>query len=253
MELIYLLKTLLLPLSSLLFLALWGVVSYPFKFNQTGRFMSLISLLGLYILAMPIVATRLAVLYQSCRVLDINMVSEFNPQAIVVLGGGIHSFAPEYSKEPTVNARTLLRLRYGAKLAKQLKLPVLVSGGNVFNTQQPTEASLMAAILQNEFNIPTRWLETKSRNTAENAFFSRQILLAEKIDRIILVTHAIHMPRAVEQFRRVGFKKIQPAPTVLTQVSELNLRHFLPSVQALELSTLVVHEWLGRIWYRVRY
>ena len=169
-----------------------------------------------------------------------------------MIGGGSSTSAPEYGVGATVNARTLLRLRYAAHIVKKLPLPILLSGGNVFKTEKEPEASMMAKVLENEFHTPIKWVEEHSRNTAENAFFSRQILKKENIDNIVLITHALHMPRAVEQFERVGFH-VTPAPTVFLSMPKLSLLSFIPSARALEISALVIHESLGRLWYALRY
>ena len=72
------------------------------------------------------------------------------------------------------------------------------------------------------------------------------------MQRIILVTHALHMRRAVQQFELQGFA-VMPAPTVFLSHTEVNLFSFLPSATALERSTLVIHEIMGRAWYKLRY
>ncbi|MDD5126411.1 YdcF family protein, partial [Methylovulum sp.] len=171
-------------------------------------------------------------------------------QAIVVLGGGENS-GLEYHQARTVNERTLLRLRYAAKLARDTGLPVLVSGGKVFQEEYPPEAQLMAEVLQNEFHIPVKWQEPSSRNTAENARFSRQLLQTQAMDKILLVTQAFHIPRAVWSFQNAGFQ-VLAAPTAFFSgsPSESPLR-FIPSANALEKTFLVLHEYLGLLWYRL--
>lgn len=153
----------------------------------------------------------------------------------------------------TVNSRTLERLRYAATLGRKTGLPILVSGGQVFKRNEPPESVLMAGVLEKEFNIAVRWQEGRSRNTAENALYSRILLQALNIDRIVLVTHAFHMSRALTEFKRVGFD-VQPAPTgYLSTEENLSLLSFIPSAQALTVSSFVFHEYLGLLWYRLRY
>jgi uncharacterized SAM-binding protein YcdF (DUF218 family) len=68
-------------------------------------------------------------------------------QAIVILGGGRRLFAPEYSLGETVSSGTLERLRYGAMVARESHLPILVSGGkpsNGMTSGEHSEASHMA-------------------------------------------------------------------------------------------------------------
>lgn len=248
---IYVVKTLLLPLASLLTLSFVGCF-YVIKNNGKGGVIMLIPLVFLFLLSLPIVAQSLSLFQQQYPALNYSELKKINPQAIVVIGGGVNDFSPEYEDTVTVNCRTLLRIRYSAYLAKKIKLPILVSGGSVFDQKRQSEASLIAEVLLKEFGTAVRWQEPKSRNTAENAQFTQQILAKENIKRIILVTHAMHMGRAVEQFRRVGLTVV-PAPTALFSTPDIDIFSFLPTAYALEMSSMAIHEKLGRIWYRIRY
>ncbi len=249
--LIYVIKTLVLPVSSLLILSFYGCF-YVLKNKGSGGVLLVVPLLCLFLLTLPVVAVFLGQLQQKYPVLNYSVLKDIKPQVIVVLAGGVISFAPEYEANMTVNTRTLVRARYTAYLAKKTKLPVLTSGGSVFGNSDKSEASILASVLRDEFNAPVTWMETHSRNTAENALYSQKILAKEHIQRIVLVTHAIHMSRAVEQFKRVGMTVI-PAPTSLFPNSKLDIFSFLPSASALEMSSMVIHEWLGGIWYGLKY
>lgn len=178
-------------------------------------------------------------------------------QAIVVLGGGRKTGAREYGGD-TVNDRTLARLRYGARLHRQTQLPVLVTGGRVFETERQAEADLMAGVLREEFGVPVEWLETRSRTTAENARFSAELLQREGVATVLLVTHAWHMPRAQWVFETAGLKVV-PAPMGFTAALEdpqssvasgPDLLSWLPSAGALQSSHWALHEWLGGWVYR---
>ncbi len=168
-------------------------------------------------------------------------------QAIVVLGSGLDLKAPEYGGD-TAGERTLLRLRYGALLAKRFDLPLLVAGGRPENATQ-TEAAVMADILEREFAVKARWQEGESRNTAENASKSAAILRAAGIRRVVLVTQAFHMPRAVRLFRAAGLEVV-PAPTHFKTAgrSPLGALDLLPQSNALRNSYFALHEWLGITW-----
>ncbi len=174
------------------------------------------------------------------------------PQAIVILGGGRHSQAPEYGAD-TVNRLTLERLRYGARLARHTDLPILVSGGRPFGEAKP-EAALMAEALREDFSVPVRWEEGHSRTTWENAVDTRKCLVGTDIRRIYLVTQARHMPRAVLAFRAQGFRVI-PAPTGFT-TRDLHtpwLLDLLPQAHALNNTSTTSWEALGLLWYRLRF
>ncbi len=131
--------------------------------------------------------------------------------AIVVLAGGRNPNAPEYGGE-TVAFPSLVRLRYGARLQRETGLPLLISGGRVHDVEPTSEAALIKDVLENELNVPVRWLEERSRNTAENASYTAERLRRENVSAVILVTQAAHMPRAVEAFENQSVR-VYAAPT----------------------------------------
>ncbi len=173
--LIYVVKALLLPCSSLLLLNLIGLISLS-NHKKMGLTLVFSSILGLYFLSIPLVSNCLASLLETSPKLVLTSLAQKNYQAIVVIGSGLRSNGNEYGDEMTVNSRTLERLRYTAILARQTRLPILVSGGKVFESNEPPESVLMTKVLENEFNIAVRWQENHSRNTAENAIYAHQIL-----------------------------------------------------------------------------
>jgi uncharacterized SAM-binding protein YcdF (DUF218 family) len=134
------------------------------------------------------------------------LVDASGAQAIVVLGSGLNIDAAEYGGD-TVNERSLIRLRYGATLARQLHLPILVSGGRPFKASR-SESEVMAEIIERELGIPVRWRETESQDTADNAAMSAAILKAAGVKRIVLVTQAFHIPRAQLLFEAAGLEVI---------------------------------------------
>ena len=248
---IYIIKTLLLPLSSLLLISLTGL--FLLKQRNYSVTIIILSLVSLLLLSLPIVSILLTATQEKYPPIKLTSVNDFAAQAIVVLAGGLRGIAPEYENQVTLNNNSLERIRYAAQLAKQTQLPLLVSGGKVFNTHIPSEAEIMTDVLNNEFNQAVRWQEKESRNTAENAKYSQQMLSQDGIKRIILVTHALHMYRAVQQFHNQGLQ-VLPAPTVFISKQEINFPlSFLPSAGALKNSSLAIHEIMGRAWYALRY
>jgi uncharacterized SAM-binding protein YcdF (DUF218 family) len=171
-------------------------------------------------------------------------------QAIIILGGGTYSNAPEYAGEDTVSEATLARLRYGARLERKFNLPILVTGGNPAGDDTP-EAWQMRVALQHDFGVPVRWIEENSNNTFENAQNSFKILDHENIRTIYLVTHAWHMPRSAAAFKLAGFNVIE-APTAYTTRHSTNLLTFVPRAEALRESSIFCHEIIGLLWYRIK-
>ncbi len=248
----YIFKALILPPASLIILAIGGLLISK-KREKLGNIIITISIAVLCILSVPLVATFLASSQESHKAFQIKQLEQNHVQAIIVLGGGIRPSAPEYGNKAVIRNKVFDRLRYAVRLSKKTELPILVSGGKVLNKASPTEAILIQDTLVNDFHLKAKWLEDKSRNTAENAQYSYNLLKKEKISRVILVTHALHMARAVEQFQKVGFI-VTPAPTTFhSYPTQITVLDFIPSAPALRLSSNALRELFGRWWYRLRY
>ena len=170
--------------------------------------------------------------------------------AIVILGGGTYFRAPEYDGQDTISEMTLPRLRYGARLQRELQLPILVSGGKPLGNIV-SEAQQMRAALEQDFQVKVRWTEDTSDNTLENARNSFQLLQKQGITKIYLVTHAWHMARSATAFRRAGFEVIE-APTAFTTRYRIDMLAFLPRAESLRDSKIFVHEVIGLLWYQAK-
>ena len=179
-----------------------------------------------------------------------SVLSPVPADAIVILGGGTYFRAPEYAGRDTISAQTLVRLRYGARLQRETGKPILVTGGKPLGNST-AEAAQMREVLEQDFQVPVSWTEEASANTFENAHNSFRILQGAGIHKIYLVTHAWHMPRAAEIFRRAGFTVIE-APTAFTTRYRVDLLAFMPNAEALRDFSYFVHELTGLLWYRIR-
>lgn len=174
-------------------------------------------------------------------------------QAIVVLGGGMYPQAPEYGKAQP-NPSTAARLRYGIWLAKQSGLPVAFSGGSGWaagSDVKSTEAEMAASVALEDYAFTLRWVENQSRDTAENALLVAPLLQRDGIQRIALVTDALHMPRAMLAFGRTGLA-ISPAPMGYVLSHKSSVLQWLPSVDGLMGSSRLMHEALGLAVARLR-
>lgn len=149
-----------------------------------------------------------------------------------------------------VGPLTLERLRAGARLARATGLPLLVTGGPA-GPGRPSHAELMARVLAEEFGLPVRWVEPRAPDTAGNARFSAAMLRAEGIGAAYAVTHAWHMPRALEAFAREGFTAL-PAPVRRDRAPEGILADWVPRPDHLGQSWLALREWAGRLVYALR-
>lgn len=244
-----LIESLILPPGGLLLLGILGLLLWRHGF---GRRLLGFSLLLLLLLSLPVTSELLYSTLETEAVITPERVSEAQPQAIVVLGGGRDLDAPEYAGD-TISPRALGRLRYAARLAREIGLPVIPSGGNP-GAIGVAEAELARDLLSREFNVSVMAIERRSNTTWENARYTAQLMKQLQIERIILVTDAGHMKRSLYAFERNGIHPL-PAPTNFLSVTRRTIspgHRYLPSASALKESSDALHELLGLLWYRLK-
>ncbi len=179
-------------------------------------------------------------------------------EAIVVLGGGTR---PRISPRPWYEVSEAGdRILYGSWLYKRGKAPLLVvTGGRAewYGEGGNPESEDMAAIAE-VMGVPSSAIvqESQSFNTRDNAVNTKQILDKKGGNKILLVTSALHMPRSIEIFRKVGLEII-PAPTDFLSVKNDNSKGFalildlLPSAEALKNTTNAIKEYIGLFIYQL--
>jgi uncharacterized SAM-binding protein YcdF (DUF218 family) len=241
----YVLGQLALPPTSLVVAALAGA-PLALRRRVAGVAVAVSSLLALLALSTSLVAHALIRTLEPPPLAD---AERAGAQAIVILAGGRVRSSPDRGGD-TVNTSTLRRIRYGARLARETGLPVLLAGGNPDRAPLP-EARLMQTVLEREFGIKARWIEDRSDTAAENARFTAAILLPLGIRRVLLVTDAYHQPRARRAFALAGLAPIA-APTGYIGRSAFRPQHLVPNAEALRVSNLALREWAARLWYRLR-
>ncbi|HXH71592.1 MAG TPA: YdcF family protein [Mariprofundaceae bacterium] len=174
--------------------------------------------------------------------------------AIALLGGGLYEKAPEYGGQDALGKYALMRTLYAADLSRHTGLPVYPSGGVVLSDTSEPEGLVMRRWLI-RFGVPESLIHAESAadNTWQNASLLKAMLAHAGISRVVLVTSAIHMRRSVWVFRRQGLEVI-PAPCAYLEEREpYDLRSFLPRWNVLADSGDALHEYLGLVWYRLRY
>lgn len=224
------------------------------KYRKIAFSLLFFSMLSLLLLSLPLVSISLLNTLETQAPLDnLNFKNFLNSQskqhAIVVLSAGRQLSAIEYGAVDAVSAQTLQRLNYASWLNKKLDLPILLSGGSGTN-QATSEAVLMNQVMNASFSVSPRWIEAESKNIAENARYSAEILRNNSINDIVLVTHAKQMRRAKLVFQKQGINVI-PAPIVFSSIEEQAV--YLPNTSALHRSTEALHEILLLAWYKIYY
>jgi uncharacterized SAM-binding protein YcdF (DUF218 family) len=169
---------------------------------------------------------------------------------MVVLGGGIRGPRPPRRPDPDLGAAAD-RVWHAARLYRAGKAPRLIVSGGMARTGDGTEAAAMRQFLV-DLGVPAAviTLEEASINTAGNARHLAEILAREESPaarrEILLVTSALHMPRARRQFERAGFK-VHPAPADFEVIAmPFDLLQVIPDAAALDGSARAFKELVGR-------
>ncbi len=230
-----------LVIASGLLLSRW----YP----RIGIFTCLAGLVSLWAFSTPYISSLLHASIERHAALEIESLNKTGADAIIVLGASHFDMAKEYGvSAPTADG--LVRLHYAASLHHQTGLPILLTGGPM-NKRQEIHSEVLGKSLSSQFGIDAKWLERKSSTTWQNAIFSAEILHSVGITDVLLVTHSYHMRRAAELYKLAGFNVIA-APTQLSDHYPWDdWRFWMPTIDALDLSNKVLHEYLGLAWYQL--
>jgi uncharacterized SAM-binding protein YcdF (DUF218 family) len=219
--------------------------------RRAGGVATLLSVAVLWIASMPMTSQwAITTLESQYPVHSVNSLEAAD--VAIVLGGAI---SPPDSSNPYVDLSSASdRVFHAYRLLKSGKVTrILLSGGNIFDDGRTPEAKAMAEFLT-ELGIDRRaiLIEPTSRNTHENAIASSDIWRAEGFKTGLLVTSALHMPRALAAFEKMGLR-IYPA-TIDTRGGGLPPfpLNIIPDVAALSGTTAAMKEWVGLLIYRLR-
>jgi len=172
------------------------------------------------------------------------------PDGIVVLGGVISPAISRSRGEVALNDAAE-RVTAIAKLARAYPKARIVfsSGDGSLLGKEGAEANYLYPLLDS-FGVPRErvTLETRSRNTAENAAFSKALVKPKPGERWLLVTSAFHMPRAVGCFRRVGFP-VEAYPVDWHTPRRFKLWAVDDFADGLTQLNTAAHEWAGLVVY----
>ncbi len=173
---------------------------------------------------------------------------------IVLLAGGVYDDVPDMSGLGAPSEDTLARIITAVRLQKKLGVPVIISGGAVFEGKS-TEASVIKRFLV-DLGVPEGMIlvEDKSRDTIENAKYTAQICKAIGCKEPLLVTSAYHIKRSLISFEKTGMKVTPfPAQFKTSKTRRYLWYDFLPSAKHLKNTYIALHEYVGLVFYRFAY
>ncbi|MHC4266951.1 MAG: envelope biogenesis factor ElyC [Planctomycetota bacterium] len=246
------------PLSFTLLLSFLGLFLLWFTTKQkVGKILVSVGVILLTLFSCNFVADKLLrPLERQYNKLDINRLSAESKtengsdiKFIVILAGG-HISDPEIPLLSQINSNPLVRLIEGIRIYKNYPgAKLLLSGGGVLDPFY--EAEVMAAVAR-EMGIPERdiILETKSRDTKDEAMFIKPIVGNEPF---VLVTTASHIPRSMALFKKLG---MDPIPSPVGHIVRDRQRptgfSIFPRTGNLKKSDIAIYEYLGLTWAKLR-
>lgn len=245
------LTNLVIPLNLCIALLLVGAVLFIVRRRKTAFFIAAAGLGWAVFWSLPASSLwaggRLEQLYPHTMPLNLPPA-----QAIVVLGGSTANGRLNWF-EAYNSATATSRVDTAATLYKAGRAPLIVLSGAALDGKL-SEAQMMANELkQQDIPASAMLLETRSFTTHENALYTADELKRRHIDRILLVTSALHMPRAMAVFRKQGISAIaSPSPPQIVVPNDPDFSFWQPSMRALEASRSIVKEYVGLLVYWIR-
>ncbi len=235
------------PLVLGMLLVVAGIVFACRQRRKTSIGLLVVAVAWLWFWSMPLVADALGE----------SLEAEFKPvslktlpkaDAIVLLGGGMNAATNVYPHPNLCAAAD--RVWHAARLYKARKAPLIVPSGD--------GTDVCEVPFLKDLGVPPKAIraEAKSRNTEENAKFVAELLKGKSHPKVLLVTSAWHMRRALLMYRRYAPDlEIVPAPAdyenTVKRAQPLTGGDFCPDFYALEASSTAWKEILGYWWYRI--
>lgn len=243
---------LLLPTNFLIGVGVVGAILLLTRFASLGRKLVMAAVLLLVICGLSPLANYLIYPLES-RFPAWEAGSGRPPDGIVVLGASIEADLSAAHGTPVVRSAPDRILAAAALAHRYPNARIIFSGGSSnLISNDSREADFAGAIFESLGIAKSRLImERASRNTLENAQFSRALVAPEDGERWLLVTSAFHMPRSMGLFRKAGFA-VEAYPVDWRVGSRGDLMTFSNAVlDGLGRTDTAVREWIGLIAYRL--
>jgi uncharacterized SAM-binding protein YcdF (DUF218 family) len=232
-----------------IFLLLLGLNIYMYQNKAKGRsFLSLVLIL-LYIFSIRMGANILVWPLENWY----GQPQQVSGDVILMLGNGAHSDVPDIDgvgqPSGTMGKNMLLTLR----LQKMTELPILISGGTVFQ-----DSGSESEIAYREFlgmGIPSEkiFIENRSRNTVENAKYSKEKCNENGWKHPILTVVALQAPRSAMIFKREGLDcTVYPTHYRQNRTWHFNpIMDLVPNAEHIDNSAAAIREYMGILAFKL--
>lgn len=248
-----LLDVLLAPLtwSMLLLAAGAGVVAYKPARKRLGLGLLGCAFTVLYVFSLEPVANRLLRSLEDQRS---TIKDDVTYDAVILMGGVVQVWAeqPEGRRSYNDNVERLLATYDLLRTGKATT--AVISGGHPDASRpEARETAFQAAQLADWGIDPSRIVvEPRARNTYENAVEVKKIALEHGWKSLVVVTSAFHMTRALGCFAAVELPVDSLVVDRRSAAPDGKSMRWVPQTSALDQSTDALHEWVGRVVYRLR-
>ncbi|MGA9089475.1 MAG: YdcF family protein [Bradyrhizobium sp.] len=244
------LGVMLLPVNFLIGAGVLGTILLATRWKSLGRKLMIVSLVLLALCGFsPLGSLLLYPLEQRFPPWD---ASRGAPDGIIVLGASIEAEISAAHNTPVVRDAPDRIIAAAALARRYPKARIVFSGGSADLMSGGTrEADFAGAVFESLGVAKSRLtMERRSRNTQENAEFSKALVAPKEGERWLLVTSAFHMPRSIGLFRKAGFA-VEPYPVDWRVGGRGDLLAFSSvAIDGLARTDTAVREWIGLAAYR---
>lgn len=241
------------PVGLTVFAGLCSWLFRCFDYRRLSQFSVLIMvsvfLLSSNPIASALLASNLESQYPQSAMTEINQ-----HEAIIVLGGGLR-VPLKPAKHVQIGAASD-RYLYALRLYNAGKAPkIILSGGNLVKQTDLKGEAYYAKQLLEQWGIPSEviLIEDQSRTTTENKHLVEVLLAEQGIESALLVTSALHMPRAYSLFKTLPIVVTPASADVIVREAQWSFwLNMLPSASAIGLTTRALHEYYGAFYNRLK-
>lgn len=226
----------------------WEKLSKPERYSL---FLLGFGTISLFVFGLPFVSSSTAGYlerdYRSYNRSDIKQLD-----VIVVLAGGLKRGHGTVQDELT--GLTYSRTVAGIRAFKLSNARIIVMSGGTGDIEDTRLVDAMRALaMEMGVSADKIKIDPLSRNTFEHPVRVLDLPGVSRSDRIGVTTSAWHLPRAMAEFRRYFLNAVAIPCDYRSSGTDNGLLGFVPSVDALEKNTTLIHEYIGRCWYLIRH